>query len=56
MSKRGNGEGTIYQRSDGKWCAALKVQGGKRRVIYAKTRAEAAKKLQGLADGFQIAN
>jgi integrase len=42
---RGNGEGSIYQRSDGKWCGALKVAGGKRRVIYGKTRAEVARKL-----------
>jgi integrase len=42
---RGNGEGSIYQRSDGKWCAAVTLEGGKRRVIYGKTRQEVAKKL-----------
>src|SRR5947209_238772 len=43
---RGNGEGSIYQRADGKWCAALQAAGGKRRVVYGKTRAEVAKKLR----------
>jgi integrase len=42
--KRGNGEGSVYQRSDGKWCAAL-VVGGRRRVIYGSTRHDAAEKL-----------
>src|SRR3954447_15194380 len=41
---RGNGEGSIYQRSDGKWCAAITGHDGKRRVLYGKTRADAAKK------------
>jgi hypothetical protein len=42
---RGNGEGSIYQRSDGKWCAAVWLDGGKRKVIYGRTRQDAAKKL-----------
>ena len=49
MSKRsrGNGEGTIYQRkSDGKWCASLMLEGGKRKVLYGKTRQEVARKLR----------
>ena len=46
MSKRGNGEGGIYQRkSDGKWCAALLLPDGKKRVLYGRTRAEAKDKL-----------
>ena len=28
--KRGNGEGSIYQRLDGYYCAALTLEGGKR--------------------------
>ena len=44
---RGNGEGSIYQRqSDGKWCASLTLEGGKRRVLYGKTRQEVARKLR----------
>jgi integrase len=42
--KRGNGEGSVYQRSDGKWCGAL-VVAGRRRVIYGTTRQDAAQKL-----------
>src|SRR5687767_13557573 len=43
---RGNGEGTIYKReSDGRWCASLKDERGKRKVIYGRTRDEVAKKL-----------
>ena len=45
MSRRGNGEGSVYQRSDGKWCAAVTVEGGRRRVLYGRTRQEAADKL-----------
>ncbi len=45
MSRRGNGEGSIYQRSDGKWCAAVTVVGGRRRVLYGRTRQEVADKL-----------
>ncbi len=44
--KRGNGEGTIYQRqSDGKWCASVSLDFGNRKVIYANTRKEVAQKL-----------
>jgi integrase len=43
-AKRGNGEGSVYQRSDGKWCGAL-VVAGRRRVIYGSTRQDAAQKL-----------
>lgn len=42
---RGNGEGSIYQRSDGKWCAAISVDGGKRKVLYGRTRKDVADKL-----------
>lgn len=44
--KRGNGEGSIYQReSDGRWCCSITRPNGKRQVLYGKTRAEVAKKL-----------
>ena len=36
MSKRGNKEGSIYQRkSDGRWVAAYMSPTGKRRYVYA---------------------
>lgn len=51
MAKRGNGEGTIYKRSNGKWCAAItsginpKTGKPKREFFYGKTRQEVAEKL-----------
>lgn len=46
MTKRGNGEGSIYKRSDGRWVGAITVsKDGRRRNFYGSTRAEVAKKL-----------
>lgn len=49
MTRRGRGEGTITQRADGSWCAAVDLgwRGGKRarKWLYGKTRAEVAAKL-----------
>ena len=42
---RGNKEGTIYKRQDGRWSAQLTLPGGKRRTLYAKTREEVSRKL-----------
>ena len=55
--KRGNNEGSVYKRADGKWVGAVTLgyneQGNpKRRVVYGNTRAEAAKKLSDLLDKF----
>ena len=47
MSKRRHGEGTVYQRSDGRWQASIQIH-GKRRSIYAKTEREARAKLRDL--------
>jgi hypothetical protein len=44
--RRGKGEGSIYyQQSRQCWAASLSLEGGKRRVIYGKTRKEVADKL-----------
>lgn len=46
--RRGNGEGTITKRKDGRWEARYTVytdKGGSRRVLYGKTRQETADKL-----------
>src|SRR5215216_7935319 len=40
-TRRGNGEGTIRQRADGRWEAQLSLPGGKRKSVYGKTRKEA---------------
>ena len=49
MTRRANGEGSIYRRRDGRWVAAhyvLRPDGGRdRRPVYGRTRAEAAAKL-----------
>lgn len=49
MSRRANGEGSVYRRSDGRWVAAhyvLRPDGGReRRQIYGKTRAEVSARL-----------
>ena len=48
MGRRGNGEGTIGRRKDGRWEGRYYVpteDGPKRKVIYGKTRAEVSEKL-----------
>ena len=49
MTKRGNSEGSIYQRKDGRWAASadLGYAGGRRRrkAFYGRTRKEVADKL-----------
>jgi integrase len=48
MGRRGNGEGTITRRKDGRWEGRYYVPtiyGTKRKVIYGKTRAEVSDKL-----------
>ena len=47
-NKRGNGEGSIYRRKDGRWVGQYLVytaQGPKYRYIYGKTRADVSKRL-----------
>ena len=52
--RRGNGEGGVTKRKDGSWMTRYTVwtpSGRKRKVIYAKSYAEARKKLaEALAD------
>lgn len=44
--RRGNGEGTIRQRtSDGLWVARISLEGGRRKSLYGKTRADVARQL-----------
>jgi len=43
--KRANGEGSIYQRADGLWVAAITGADGHRRRVYAHTRADAGRRL-----------
>lgn len=47
MSKRGNGEGSIYHRkSDGKWVGSISLENRKRKVFYGDTRKEVQEKLK----------
>lgn len=46
MAKRGHGEGSIYQRKDGRWTAEISLQGGKSKFLYGKTRKEVQEKLK----------
>lgn len=50
--RRGHGEGSIYKREDGRWCASvdLGIVNGRRRrkMVYGETRKEVTEKLQSL--------
>jgi integrase len=43
--RRRNGEGCIYQRSDGRWAAVLSTEGSKRKTIYGATSEDVQEKL-----------
>ena len=43
--KRGNGEGGISRRKDGRWEGRYTTTDGKRRSVYGKARREVAQKL-----------
>ncbi len=43
--RRGNSEGSITKRPDGRWEARISLEGGKRKSVYAKTRQEVARRL-----------
>jgi len=45
MGKRGNGEGSIYQDGRGVWRASLSLEGGNRKYLSGRTRADVARKL-----------
>jgi hypothetical protein len=45
-SRRGNGEGSIYRRNDGRWVGEMTVEDRQRKFIYGKTRKEVQDKLQ----------
>lgn len=45
MMRRVKGDGTIYKRNDGRWCAAYYDQENKRHYLYGKTKGEVKQKL-----------
>lgn len=46
QKQRGHGEGSIYQRKDGRWVASITLEGRKRKTFYGKTRKEVQEKLR----------
>ena len=51
MAKRANGEGSVYQRKDGRWAASLSAGRGKRQHFLGKTRADVSRKLNAALTG-----
>jgi len=45
MKRRGNNEGSISKRSDGRWIGQVSMPDGSRRTAYGKTRAGVKAKL-----------
>lgn len=43
--RRGRGEGSIYQRADGRWVGCLSLGNGKRKYFYGATRRDVAEQL-----------
>ena len=43
--RRGNGEGSIYQEKDGRWCAVVSLPSGGRKKFHARSYQEASDKL-----------
>ncbi len=46
MRKRGNGEGSIYRRNDGRWVGEMTIEGRQRKFVYGKTQKAVREKLQ----------
>ena len=38
MTRRANGQGTVYRRRDGRWAASVTLTRGRRKCVYAETR------------------
>lgn len=57
--KRGNAEGSITKRADGRWMARVSLPDGKRKAYYGKTRQDVAQKLvqaqKAIAEGLPLA-
>ena len=52
MKRRGHGEGSVYKRSDGRWCGVVELnrKSGKRnrKSVYGSTQSEVVKKIAAL--------
>jgi integrase len=43
--RRGSGEGSVYRRGDGRWCATVSLERGRRKSFYGRTRADVVERL-----------
>ena len=50
MKRRGNNEGSISKRPDGRWMGQVSMPDGKRRTVYGKSRGEVKKRLDELLE------
>jgi integrase len=50
MSRRANGEGSVYRCADGRWRAALSLPDGRRKTFRGATRREVREKLEAARD------
>src|ERR1700724_3669316 len=48
MRRRGNGEGTLYRRSDGRWGATVTLADGGRKTFYGRNRRQVQDRLKAL--------
>ena len=46
MSRRANGEGSVYQRADGRWVGSYYDDNGNRRYVYGHKKIDVSKKLK----------
>ena len=46
MRRRANGEGTVFQRKDGRWEASMSMRDGRRKSYFGKTKQEALAKMR----------
>ena len=44
--RRNQGEGSVYQRKDGRYVGSFRLENGKRKYVYGETRTEAREKLR----------
>ena len=41
MARRTYGEGSVFQRKDGRWIASIRLENGKKKLIYCKSEKDA---------------
>ena len=46
MARRKYGEGSVFQRKDGRWIASIRLENGKKKLIYCKSEKERIRDLK----------